>query len=415
MPAVKGLTDLGRRLTPVGYVEGVRKKFIYAGQGSPDAVDRFLAIRVVTVALAVVGRPADLAVLGSHGQHPPGRRPPVHARAAPRARRLAEPRVEARQLDIRRRLPDVLDLLTISVEAGLGFEQALDRTVAAVPGPLSDEFSRMLGEVRAGSSRSQAMRALEARSNVMELRSFVLAILQADTFGVSIGRVLRAQADEMRIRRRQLAQEMAQKAPVKMLIPMVFCIFPALFAVVLGPAMINIYRNLLTEAAARPPRVPSTSGRLLLLAAGVTALAGVGALVDNSFLTHLATGRIIWAGTGARATRTRSRPPARPGWSRAGWRRCSTAALERLGGLGGIRVLMAATTAALGALTWTLTRPAVAPHRPPPGVRPGPSWPASAPGRSGRCCWACSPWAPPCWPPRSRLDPAGSSRSAGCG
>lgn len=101
----------------------------------------------------------------------------------------------------------------------------------------------MLGEVRAGASRSQAMRAMESRSNVMELRSFVLAILQADTFGVSIGRVLRAQADEMRIRRRQMAQEMAQKAPVKMLIPMVFCVFPALFAVVLGPAVINIYEN----------------------------------------------------------------------------------------------------------------------------------------------------------------------------
>jgi tight adherence protein C len=242
-PAVKGLTDLGRRLTPVGYVDGVRKKFVYAGDGSPDAVDRFLAIRVVTVAAAIVGVPLIWRFSGLTG----------NARLAVVALfalvMLVGPdaslnrRVDARQLEIRRKLPDVLDLLTISVEAGLGFEQALDRTVAAVPGPLSDEFSRMLGEVRAGSSRGQAMRAMEERSNVMELRSFVLAILQADTFGVSIGRVLRAQADEMRIRRRQMAQEMAQKAPVKMLIPMVFCIFPALFAVVLGPAIINIYET----------------------------------------------------------------------------------------------------------------------------------------------------------------------------
>ena len=98
----------------------------------------------------------------------------------------------------------------------------------------------MLGEVRAGSTRAEAMRAVDTRCEVPEVRSFVLAILQADTFGVSIGRVLRSQAEEMRIKRRQMAQERAQKAPVKMLIPMVFCIFPALFTIVLGPAVIRI-------------------------------------------------------------------------------------------------------------------------------------------------------------------------------
>jgi tight adherence protein C len=148
--------------------------------------------------------------------------------------------VEERQHELRRSLPDIMDLLVISVEAGLGFEQAIDKVVVNVPGPLSQEFARMLGETRAGSSRADAMRALDERTDIPEVRSFVLAILQADTFGVSIGRVLRSQADEMRIKRRQLAQERAQKAPVKMMVPMVFCVFPALFVVVIGPAIINI-------------------------------------------------------------------------------------------------------------------------------------------------------------------------------
>ena len=242
-PVITGLTNLGRRLTPIGYVDQVRKKFIYAGELGTDAVDRFLAIRVITVAAALVLAPVIWLMSGLTGNARLGVLLLTMLVLILGPDASLNRKVEARQLDIRRRLPDVLDLLTISVEAGLGFEQALDRTIASVPGPLSDEFSRMLGEVRAGSSRADAMRALEQRSSVSELRSFVLAILQADTFGVSIGRVLRAQADEMRIKRRQLAEEMAQKAPVKMLIPMVFCIFPALFVVVLGPAMINIYEN----------------------------------------------------------------------------------------------------------------------------------------------------------------------------
>ncbi|MEJ5254293.1 MAG: type II secretion system F family protein [Acidimicrobiales bacterium] len=242
VPILAGLTNLGRRFTPVGYVDSVRKKFIYAGMASADAVDRFLAIRVITVALVpivfifvFVWNPLRLEGMTQ-----------LLAFLLLSFALLAGPdaslsrKVEERQHQLQVTLPDILDLLTISVEAGLGFEQALDRVIGAVPGPLSEEFARMLGETRAGASRAEAMRALEARTNVPEVRSFVLAILQADTFGVSIGRVLRAQAEEMRIKRRQLAQERAQKAPVKMLIPMVFCIFPALFVIVLGPAIINI-------------------------------------------------------------------------------------------------------------------------------------------------------------------------------
>jgi tight adherence protein C len=227
LPVLKGLTALGGRFTPVGYVDTVRKKFIYAGRISADGVDRFFVTAFVPVdgmlRLGLLGIGGAVLALGPDS--------------------VLNRRVEERQQAMQRKLPDILDLLTISVEAGLGFEQAVDRTVSSVPGPLSDEFARMLGELRAGSSRADAMRAMEGRTNVPEIRSFVLAILQADAFGVSIGRVLRAQADEMRIKRRQLAQEKAQKAPVKMLIPMVFCIFPALFVVVLGPAMINISRN----------------------------------------------------------------------------------------------------------------------------------------------------------------------------
>jgi tight adherence protein C len=239
-PVLNGLTGLGKRFTPQGYLDSIKTKLTTAGQGDQESFDRFLAIRVITVVLAPIGGYLAWAYAPVDGL---GRLMLVALVVAmfimgPDA--VLNRKVEERRYAIRTKLPDVMDLLVISVEAGLGFEQALDRTVAAVPGPLTEEFSRMLGEVRAGSSRADAMRALDARTNVPEIRSFVLAILQADTFGVSIGRVLRAQADEMRIKRRQLAQERAQKAPVKMLIPMVFCIFPSLFVIVLGPAALTI-------------------------------------------------------------------------------------------------------------------------------------------------------------------------------
>ena len=244
LPAVEKLIELGRKLTPLGYVDKVRQKFVIAGIQTPDSVDRFLAAKAVLVPLGIIVGLANLitgflldGLMGLLASgvlaYGIGWLPDIKLNR----------KVEERQKGILRSLPDVLDLLTISVEAGLGFEQALDRVIASVPGPLSDEFARMLGESRSGASRADAMRAMDERCNIPELRSFVLAIVQADTFGVSIGRVLRAQSEEMRIKRRQLAQEKAQKAPVKMLIPMVFCIFPALFCVVLGPAALNIQES----------------------------------------------------------------------------------------------------------------------------------------------------------------------------
>ena len=241
-----GAGDFGRRFTPAGYIDKVRQKFILAGQDSTAKVDQFIALRVMAMVsipfilvFFFVWNPLDfegltrLVIVGGL----------IAALVLGPDAKLTRA-VDARQTAILRDLPDILDLLTISVEAGLGFEQALDRTIATVPGPLSTEFARMLGESRAGSSRADAMRAMDARIDISEVRSFVLAILKADTFGVSIGRVLRAQADEMRIRRRQIASETAQKAPVKMLIPMVFCIFPALFVVILVPALIQISTQL---------------------------------------------------------------------------------------------------------------------------------------------------------------------------
>jgi len=241
-PAAAFVVASVKQFVPTEYLDKLRHKLVLAGRGQPDEIDQFLVIRVLSVVAIpvlwlVVGTLTSLsgttlwAVLGMIG---------LAGLVGPDAwlnRVVAE-----RQFAMRRKLPDVLDLLTISVEAGLGFEQALARTVTMVPGPLSEEFSRMLGEMRAGSSRADALHALDSRTELPELRSFILALIQADTFGVSVGNILRSQAAEMRVKRHQLAQEMAQKAPVKMLFPMVFCIMPALFVIIAGPAVLGIFQ-----------------------------------------------------------------------------------------------------------------------------------------------------------------------------
>jgi tight adherence protein C len=241
VPAAGAMLDVARRFVPSEYVDKARRKLIMAGKNQPEDLDRYLITRVASlVAVPVLWLAvwkltsvkgtellAMIALIGMGGFLGPD---------ASLNRMVAE-----RQRQIRNKLPDVLDLLTISVEAGLGFDQALTRTVTMVPGPLADEFNRMLGEMRAGASRADALTALDERTNVPELKSFILALLQADTFGVSVGAILRTQAVEMRVKRRQLAQEQAQKAPVKMLFPMVFCIMPSLFVVIAGPAAMGIY------------------------------------------------------------------------------------------------------------------------------------------------------------------------------
>jgi tight adherence protein C len=241
-PISRGLVDLTRRVTPVGYSETVKRKIVLAGSPPGYEVDRFMILKLLGFASGLVWIAlvatyfstnrlfAILLVLFAWGSCFFG--PDV----------ILDGRIARRRDEIERRLPDTLDLLVISVEAGLGFEQALERTAAAVPGPLSEESRRMLQETRMGASRADALRALDERTQVDDLRTFILAMLQADAFGVSISRILRSQADEIRIRRRQAAQEKSQKAPIKMLFPLAVCIFPAVFVVVLLPAVLQIFK-----------------------------------------------------------------------------------------------------------------------------------------------------------------------------
>ncbi len=151
-------------------------------------------------------------------------------------------RIKARQAVILKMIPDCLDLLTISVRAGLGFDAALAKVVEKMPGPLSDEFRRALAEVRVGKTRREALRDIAPRTRVQPLSNFIGAIIQAETLGVSISKVLQVQSEQLRIERRQRAEELAAKAPIKMLLPLVGCIFPSLFVVILGPAMISLLK-----------------------------------------------------------------------------------------------------------------------------------------------------------------------------
>jgi tight adherence protein C len=153
-------------------------------------------------------------------------------------------KIKARQKIILRMIPDTLDLLTISVRAGLGFDAALAKVVEKLPGPLSDEFRRALAEVRAGKTRRAALRDMVPRTNVPPLSNFIGAIIQAEQLGVSISKVLQVQSEQLRIERRQRAEEAAARAPIKMLFPLVGCIFPSLFIVILGPALIAIVKAL---------------------------------------------------------------------------------------------------------------------------------------------------------------------------
>jgi tight adherence protein C len=239
-PVVEGVGRRARRLTPKGWVKGIERRLSLAGP-SAWTVERVLAAKLVLLAGGVIfgwmwtspPTPMSLGltlVLGGIGYVAPDVLP--HGKAADRR--------EAMQLA----LPDTLDQLTISVEAGLGFDAALQRVAASGSGPLADELQRTVAEIAVGIPRNNAFRNLINRTDVTELRHFVLALQQAEQYGLPIARVLRIQASELRLKRRQRAEEKAMKIPVKIVFPLVMCIFPALFIVLLGPAAIRILRTL---------------------------------------------------------------------------------------------------------------------------------------------------------------------------
>lgn len=238
-PFVQKVLHKVRRLTPKGWTEQMEQRLAMAGMNQKWTAEKVLTVKAVGL---LIGGPLSfyfftkgisdkLHLLGFLGCGPLG---------FFIADILIKNTADKRQNEIMRSLPDFLDQITVGVEAGLGFDSAMARSAKSNEGPLADELARTLQHVQAGLSRADALRGLASRNKVPELRQFVAAILQAEQFGIPMAQVLRVQAAEQRRKRRQRAEEKAMKLPVKVLFPLVLCILPALFVVLIGPAAIQI-------------------------------------------------------------------------------------------------------------------------------------------------------------------------------
>jgi tight adherence protein C len=245
VPFVGGAGRVARRITPLDARDRVAKKLMLAGSPVGWDAERVIAFKVIGAGAGFVGALVFAKVLNLQG---------VSFLAAVGLLTVAgflipdvlvARKVEERQHEVLGTLSDTLDLLTISVEAGLSLNAAIAQVVQNVPGVLSQEFARMLQEIQLGVPRSEAFRNLADRTDVEELNSFALAMIQADVFGVSIASVLRTQASQLRIKRRQTAEAKAQQTPVKIVFPLILCILPALFVIIIGPGAIRIMNNLL--------------------------------------------------------------------------------------------------------------------------------------------------------------------------
>ena len=241
-PAFSAPVQQLKRLLPTRMLQGMEQRLILAGE--PMTVNSFLIIRLVFFGLflflpvlivmsgGVKVGPMALLIIGMFA-----------AIGFLLPQMWLQQRVTGRQTQIIRSLPDAFDLITTCVEAGLGLDAALARVAEKVEGPFADELSRTLREIALGKMRRDALRELGERTGVPELVTFVNAVIQAELMGSSVGAVLRVQAEQLRVRRRQRAEEQAYKAPVKMIFPLVLCIFPTLFIVILGPAVITIMND----------------------------------------------------------------------------------------------------------------------------------------------------------------------------
>ncbi len=240
-PVLEGIAQLLGRLTPQRNIEETRRKLELAGKPYGWGSTEFLGIRgLAGILLATL----TFLLLTLTGQYLPKRF--LATAVAGGLGFYVLPtlwlsgQIRRRQTEILKALPDALDLLTISVEAGLGFDAALSKVAEKWENELSLAFTRVIQEIQMGKLRREALRDMADRMDVSDVSSFVAAIIQADQLGVSIAKVLRIQSEQMRIRRRQRAEEKAHQAPVKMLFPMVFLIFPALLVILLGPAILVV-------------------------------------------------------------------------------------------------------------------------------------------------------------------------------
>jgi tight adherence protein C len=241
-PLVAALGRLGRRLTPVGTPQRLRHRLDLAGNTGLWTAESLFALKAVgTVVLGGTGLLGWLSLRSSGAALA---FVVLTATGYWLSDLLLLRAGRQRQALMRRLAPDALDMLTVCVEAGLGFDAALAQVAGTTRGPLAAEFARVLREIQLGRSRAEAFSDLARRTDVAEIKGFVFAVLQADRLGVPMAAVLREQAVELRVRRRQHAEERAQKVPVKIVFPVLFCIFPTFFVVVIGPGAIRIVQLL---------------------------------------------------------------------------------------------------------------------------------------------------------------------------